>query len=289
MEISDILPSGSRKILKVLTADISHELRTPLTFLRGQLEGLQSGSIPPDIENIALLQDEVIRLSHLVKEIYNLSLVENRVVSLNFSRFPITELLEHLTPVSLAMQDKGISYSIDFDNAIKEIDADHDRLLQILLNLLSNAMQHVEQGGQVTLSIQQQRNYLQYKILKRGWGDWVGIGQLNSNRKGGQAVNANDLGQEAGKSLGNIALSALLFVWCSPLTLLQGPDSPCQGEGTELQPLNNRLGIDTHAHYGSASMIHHCKMFVFWPNFARLLAYPAVTLSPKNKKDPSAV
>jgi len=55
------------------TADISHELRTPLTFLRGQLEGMQSGSIPLDIENIALLQDEVIRLAYLVKELDNLS------------------------------------------------------------------------------------------------------------------------------------------------------------------------------------------------------------------------
>lgn len=153
-----------------LTADISHELRTPLTFLRGQLEGMQSASIPLDIENIALLQDEVIRLSHLVKELDNLSLVENRAVSLNLSRFPLTELLEHLTPVSLAMQDKGISYSIDLDSAIKEIYADHDRLLQILLNLLSNAMQHVEQGGQVTLSIQQHRNYLQFAVADNGPG-----------------------------------------------------------------------------------------------------------------------
>ena len=153
-----------------LTADISHELRTPLTFLRGQLEGMQTGSIPLDIESIALLQDEVIRLSHLVKELDNLSLVENRAVSLNFSRFPLSELLEHLIPVSLAMQDKGISYSIDLDSTIKEIYADHDRLLQILLNLLSNAMQHVEQGGQVTLSIQRYRNHLQFAVADNGPG-----------------------------------------------------------------------------------------------------------------------
>ncbi len=153
-----------------LTADISHELRTPLTFLRGQLEGMQSGSIPLDSENINLLQDEVIRLSHLVKELDNLSSVENRVVSLNLSRFPTSELLEHLSPASLAMQDKGISYKQEIDNAIKEIYADHDRLLQILLNLLSNAMRHSEKGGRIALSIRQDREQLQFAVTDDGIG-----------------------------------------------------------------------------------------------------------------------
>jgi signal transduction histidine kinase len=58
------------------TADLSHELRTPLTLLRGQLEGMQAGSIPADNENVTLLLDEVIRLSRLVKELDNLALLE---------------------------------------------------------------------------------------------------------------------------------------------------------------------------------------------------------------------
>ena len=153
-----------------LTADISHELRTPLTFLRGQLEGMQTACIPMDAENITLLHDEVIRLSRLVKELDNLSLVENHAISLRLSSFPVSELLDRLAPVSLAMQDNGIAFNIDVGNDIKVLCADHDRLLQILLNLLSNAMQHVGQQGQVSLSLRRHKNHLQFAVADNGSG-----------------------------------------------------------------------------------------------------------------------
>jgi len=153
-----------------LTADLSHELRTPLTFLRGQLEGMQTGSIPMDTENTTLLLDEVIRLSRLVKELENLAQVENHAVKLRLTSFPIVDLLEHLTPVNLAMQDKGILFKMEVGTDINVITADHDRLMQILLNLLSNAMQHVGEAGEVSLSIQRHKNYLQFVVADNGSG-----------------------------------------------------------------------------------------------------------------------
>ncbi len=65
----------------------------------------------------------------------------------------MADLLERLTPVGIAMQDSGIVFTIEVGTDIKEISADHDRLLQIFLNLLSNAMHHVGQEGDVSLSI----------------------------------------------------------------------------------------------------------------------------------------
>ena len=152
------------------TADLSHELRTPLTFLRGQLEGMQTAGVPMDAENITLLLDEVIRLSRLVKELDNLALVENHAILLNKSTFSVAELLERLTPVNIAMQDRGVVFSIDVGTDIKNITADHDRLLQILLNLLSNAMQHVSSAGIVRLSIQRRQGYLQFSVEDNGTG-----------------------------------------------------------------------------------------------------------------------
>jgi signal transduction histidine kinase len=153
-----------------LTADLSHELRTPLTFLRGQLEGMQAANVTINSENITLLLDEVIRLSHLVKELDNLALVENHAVSLQISTFPAAEFLERLAPVNMAMQEKGIDFSIDVGNDIKAITADHDRLLQILLNLLSNAMKHVDSAGVVRLSVQRYKDYLQFSVADNGPG-----------------------------------------------------------------------------------------------------------------------
>ena len=153
-----------------LTADLSHELRTPLTFLRGQLEGMQTANVPMDAENITLLLDEVIRLSRLVKELDNLALVENHAVYLNMTTFTVTELLDRLTPVNIAMQDKGIAFNIEVGQNIQQITADLDRLLQILLNLLSNAIQHVNRAGIVRLSIQRYKNYLQFSVADNGSG-----------------------------------------------------------------------------------------------------------------------
>lgn len=153
-----------------LTADISHELRTPLTLLRGQLEGMQNNSIPMNAENITLLLDEAIRLSHLVKELENLAQVENQAVVLHWSVFPIAELLERLNPVGTAMQDSGIVFTVEVENDIKEITADHDRLLQILLNLLSNAWHHAGQDGKVSLSINRPKDNLQFAVRDNGPG-----------------------------------------------------------------------------------------------------------------------
>ncbi|HNX29904.1 MAG TPA: ATP-binding protein [Syntrophomonadaceae bacterium] len=182
-----------------LTADLSHELRTPLTFLRGQLEGMQAGNIPADNENVTLLLDEVIRLTRLVKELDNLALVENHAVSLNMTTFPVTELLDRLTPVNIAMQDKGIEFTIEVGNDIQKITADLDRLLQILLNLLTNAMQHVTSAGFVTLSIQRRKDHLQFAVADNGSGIPAGdlphvferfyrIDDSRSRREGGMGL-----------------------------------------------------------------------------------------------------
>ncbi len=153
-----------------LTADISHELRTPLTFLRGQLEGMQSGSIALDSDNIALLQDEVIRLTKLVRELEDLTLIENHAVPLNLSKFTITFLLERLQPVYTIMQDRGITLIVNTDPEIKEITADLDRLLQILLNLFSNAVQHSVPNGSVELSVKKENEQLLFAVADNGPG-----------------------------------------------------------------------------------------------------------------------
>jgi signal transduction histidine kinase len=153
-----------------LTADISHELRTPLTFLRGQLEGMQSGSIALDSGNIALVQDEVIRLTKLVRELEDLTLIENHAVPLNLSKFTIAFLLERLQPVYTIMQDQGITFIVNTDPEISEITADLDRLLQILLNLFSNAVQHSAPNGSVELAVKKEKEQLLFAVADNGSG-----------------------------------------------------------------------------------------------------------------------
>lgn len=153
-----------------LTADISHELRTPLALIRGQLEGIQHGFTPMNSENLTLVVDEVIRLSRLVKELEELSLVQSKSLKLHITTFPLTDLLEKLNPVIMAMQAEGIDLIINIDPDIKEISADQDRLLQILLNLLANAMHHVKNPGKVFFSIKRGPECLTFSIADNGPG-----------------------------------------------------------------------------------------------------------------------
>lgn len=153
-----------------LTADISHELRTPLALIRGQLEGIQRGFTPMNPENLTLVLDEVIRLSRLVKELEDLSLVQSKSLKLHITTFPLSDLLEKLSPVAMAMQADGIDLSLGIDEDINEISADPDKLLQILLNLLANAMHHVSNPGKVVFSIKRCSNHLEFSIADNGPG-----------------------------------------------------------------------------------------------------------------------
>jgi len=70
----------------------------------------------------------------------------------------------------MAMQANKIDFRFDIGADVNEITADLDRLLQILLNLLANAMHHVSHAGQVTLSIHHYPNYLQFVVVDNGPG-----------------------------------------------------------------------------------------------------------------------
>jgi signal transduction histidine kinase len=68
------------------------------------------------------------------------------------------------------MQDKDIVFNVKVGNDVEQITADHDRLLQILLNLLANAGQHADKGGKINLSIQREQEHLLFSIADNGPG-----------------------------------------------------------------------------------------------------------------------
>ena len=136
-----------------LVSDIAHELRTPLALLRGQLEAMQSGTLAGNEEVTSMLVDEVIRLTRLVKDLENIGLAESGALQLDIIRLDINDLLEKLTPLRMTMEDKGIDFQVKVDRQVKYVDADINRLLQILINLLSNAISYSASGDPIKLEI----------------------------------------------------------------------------------------------------------------------------------------
>ncbi|MEN6326627.1 MAG: ATP-binding protein [Syntrophomonas sp.] len=153
-----------------MMASIAHELRTPLSILRGQLEAIQSGRLQPGEEISSSLVDEVIRLSRLVKDLENLGLAEAGALELNWHLSSPAELLDLIAPLRLAMEADGINFEIDIDPQIDYIKADSQRLTQILINLLSNAMRHVERGGKVGLKLRKSGSGILFAVKDNGPG-----------------------------------------------------------------------------------------------------------------------
>lgn len=153
-----------------LVANIAHELRTPLSIVRGQLESLQSGSLVMTEEIATGLVDEMIRLTRLVKDLEIVGLAESGALQLNIQSYQVQEIIERLLPLRLSMEEQGIVFTVQVQPGLEVIRADINRLLQVLINLLTNAMRHVGSPGKIDLRIMQQDDQLVIAVEDNGQG-----------------------------------------------------------------------------------------------------------------------
>ncbi len=135
-----------------MTADIAHELRTPLHIIQGNLEGMLDGVYEPTDENINDTLDETRLLARLVEDLQTLSLAEAGQLPLHPTRFLLADLL---TDAAAGFESRAIAQNVtlhvDVPDTSPEIEADYDRLNQVLANLLTNALRHTPENGQITL------------------------------------------------------------------------------------------------------------------------------------------
>ncbi|KXK12734.1 MAG: integral membrane sensor signal transduction histidine kinase [Chloroflexi bacterium OLB14] len=133
-----------------LTADIAHELRTPLHIIQGNLEGVLDGVYKPTDEHINNTLDETKLLTRLINDLQTLSLAESHQLPLHPTRFLVADLIHDLTS-SFSSQAKslGIHLESNIKDATLEINADYDRLNQVLSNLISNAIRHTPKDGKI--------------------------------------------------------------------------------------------------------------------------------------------
>lgn len=135
-----------------LTADIAHELRTPLHIIQGNLEGVIDGVYKPTNEHINNTLDETKILVRLVNDLQTLSLAEAGQLPLHPTRFLLADLIHDLTS-SFSSQAKslGINLESNIKDSSLEINADYDRLNQVLSNLISNAIRHTPKDGKILI------------------------------------------------------------------------------------------------------------------------------------------
>jgi signal transduction histidine kinase len=154
-----------------MVADVAHELRTPLSNIRGYLEAVNDGVIQPDAEAIQSLNEETVRLTRLVDELQELSLVEAGELKLICQDEDITKLIKR-TALAFKTQavSKGVSISIDLASELPHVNIDTQRIAQVLHNLLENALAHTGEGGYITIGATRKANWIEVAVTDTGAG-----------------------------------------------------------------------------------------------------------------------
>lgn len=145
------------KMRSEFVANVSHELKTPVAAVKGFAETLLSGAMnnkETAEQFLHIIFDESNRLDRLIGDLTELSKIESGRSPLHFSPLSINELLSDVLRIMQTMaQEKDISLNMKVEEGLY-IEADEDRLRQILFNLISNGINYTPEGGTVGIAVQ---------------------------------------------------------------------------------------------------------------------------------------
>jgi histidine kinase len=150
-QMADSLESTERRRLQ-LVGDVAHELRTPLATLDGYLEGLQDGVVEGGEPTWELLRLETARLSHLVDDLQQLWRAEARQLPLAPTRVDVAPMLEAVRErFASTARAHGSELRLSVPTGELAVQADPERLTQVVDNLVSNALRYSPEGAPVAL------------------------------------------------------------------------------------------------------------------------------------------
>jgi signal transduction histidine kinase len=137
-----------------LLTDLTHELRTPLASLEATVEAVGDGILPVDATTLTTLAEQTARLHRLVADLESVSRAEERQLALHPRPTALTAIAKRAIAVLRPrFEVSGVQLTLDPPAADPSVDADEERLVEALLNLLDNALRHTSPGGAVTVTI----------------------------------------------------------------------------------------------------------------------------------------
>ncbi len=138
-------------------ANVTHEIKTPLTAIIGFVETLQQGALDDGAtarKFLQIIHDHALRLDRLVDDLLTLSRIELGETALEVKPFAFDHLLENILAVIHAKAaEKGLQIASDVPGTLPLLNADRDKISQILLNVLDNAVKFTPHGGRITVSV----------------------------------------------------------------------------------------------------------------------------------------
>jgi signal transduction histidine kinase len=203
----DLKVRNSLQSQKEFVANVSHEFKTPLTSIQGFAQAILDGAVETEDEKrhaAQIILDETNRLDYLVNELLMLARLDAGTMKLNKSKIEVNQVIENvLEKFKFRIKKKSITIKKRYDEQTF-VYADGERIVQVFINLLDNAIKFTQTGGWVDISTQLEKGFVRVSIADSGVGIPEGdlkrvfdrFYQVDKSRHGG-----NDKGVGLGLSI----------------------------------------------------------------------------------------
>ena len=146
----------NEEMRREFVANVSHELRTPLTNIRSYAETLidSTGDMPPDMEKkfLGVILGESDRMTHIVQDLLTLSRFDSERSELKLSRFPFVEAVKDIyNAIYMEAQKHNHTLTLAMEPGLPEVMADRDRVIQVMMNIVSNSIKYTPDGGHIAI------------------------------------------------------------------------------------------------------------------------------------------
>ncbi len=171
MMVKDL--QAQEKIRRGFVANVSHELRSPLTSIQGFAQGMLDGTVPENEKQrcYETIVQETKRLGKLINDLLDLSQMEAGKYRLNKTTVELNELVRRtLITFEGRIDAKNLQVDVCFDADKIHVEADADRIIQVLMNLFDNAVKFSEQGGKLVIRTKSKDRNVRILIADNGQG-----------------------------------------------------------------------------------------------------------------------
>ena len=156
---------------KEFISNVSHELRSPITSIKGFVGGILDGIIPRDKENyyLKIVYDEIDRLARLVNDLLDISAKESGKFNLVMSEVNINEIIGLcILNLENKIKSRNLSVKCIFHSERSFVIADRDRIIQVVTNLLENAIKYSNENGQIEVNVNFKGEKIYVSIFNTG-------------------------------------------------------------------------------------------------------------------------
>jgi len=168
---------------KDFVANVSHELRTPLTNIKSYAETLADGvgGLPPETEQkfLRVILNESDRMAHILRDLLTLSRFDSGRSGLRLAAFPFAKAVDD-TCQAILMDAQNHAHTVELDvpEGLPEVRADRERIMQVMMNIVSNAIKYTPDGGRIRISAGQEGDKVWMEVDDNG----IGIPESDRDR-----------------------------------------------------------------------------------------------------------